>query len=123
MSPRSIADRLDQAVDQLLAGTRPATDAELGPLMATASRVQAALGPPSLGAAFEARLRTRLAEGAASAGGTAWLRGVARRQLQHPRRLIAAGAVSSAALGMTVTLLAVWRTSRRHPHPVRLGHR
>ncbi|HET6381214.1 MAG TPA: hypothetical protein VFH63_09350 [candidate division Zixibacteria bacterium] len=123
MSPRSIAERLDRAVDQLLAGARPATDTQLAPLVAAASRVQAVLVPPPIGAEFETRLASRLEEAAAGAGGAAWLRGVARRQLQHPRRLIAAGALSSAAVGMTVTAVALWRTSRRQAHPIRLGHR
>jgi hypothetical protein len=88
--------RLDAAVDTLLAG-EPVRGGELAEV---ASLVHAALGPLPPNTRFEDRLRRRL-------------RGPSRitwPQLS-PSRLIAAGAVSSAAVG--VTAFAVWRTSRR----------
>ncbi|HEX5397267.1 MAG TPA: hypothetical protein VFX74_09315 [Candidatus Limnocylindria bacterium] len=88
--------RLDAAVDTLLAG-EPLRD---GGLAEVARLVHAALGPIPPSFRFEDRLQRKL-------------RGVSRiawPQLS-PGRLIAAGAVSSAAVG--VTALAVWRTSRR----------
>lgn len=88
--------RLDAAVDTLLAG-----EAVRGSELAdVASLVHAALGPVPPSFCFEDRLRRRLR----SSPRIAW------PQLS-PSRLIAAGAVSSAAVG--VTALAVWRTSRR----------
>lgn len=88
--------RLDAAVDTLLAG-EPVREGELADL---ASLVHAALGPIPPSSRFEDRLRRRL-QGASR---------IAWPQLS-PSRLIAAGAVSSAAVG--VTAFAVWRTSRR----------
>jgi hypothetical protein len=40
---------------------------------------------------------------------------MARRELRHPARILAAGAVSSAAVGVTVTAFAVWRSRRQAP--------
>ncbi len=88
--------RLDAAVDTLLAG-QPVRGGELADI---ASLVHAALGPVPPSSRFEDRLRRRLR----NSPRIAW------PQLS-PSRLIAAGAVSSAAVG--VTALAVWRTSRR----------
>ena len=85
--------RTDAAVEAVLAGERPRGD--------LADLVHAALRPLPPGVEFEARLRRRLA------GGTrfAW------PQLT-PSRLLAAGAVSSAALGVTAVAVYV---SRRQP--------
>ena len=92
------ANRLDVTIDALLAGepTRGSRLAE------TAALLHASLPPVPPSLAFENRLHHRL-HGRAP---RAWL------QLT-PTRLIAAGAVSSAAVG--VTALAVWRTTRRQP--------
>jgi len=51
------------------------------------------------------------------------LEAFARRELQHPGRLIAAGAVSSAAVGVTVTAVAVWRMRRHGGLGLRVGQR
>jgi hypothetical protein len=97
------AVRLDAVIDELLAGSAPRGDtlSEIAMLAHAALRPM----PPSVG--FEARLRHRLQ------GHAPW-RGF------RPNRFIAAGAVSSAAVG--VTALAVWRTPRRQPAG-RLWHR
>lgn len=88
--------RTDAAVEAVLAGERPRGD-----LADITGLVHAALRPLPPGVEFEARLRRRLA------GGTrfAW------PQLT-PSRLLAAGAVSSAALGVTAVAVYV---SRRQP--------
>jgi len=118
MTTGSRAKRLDAAVDRLLAGGAvPAHDPALGPLIEAAALVRAALPPVPSGRRFEARLSSRLADAAGSGGAVAGAVGAieafARRELRHPRRILAAGAVSSAAVGVTVTAVAVWR-SRRH---------
>ncbi|HEX2140858.1 MAG TPA: hypothetical protein VHK28_01110 [Candidatus Limnocylindria bacterium] len=118
MTTRSIADRLDEAVDELLAGGTPRFDAEVAPLLDTAVRVSSGLPLPAVSERFEARLAGRLRQMSPASRGLDRLRSTTGRQ-----RLIAAGAVSSAAVGMTITAFAVWRTTRRHASPVRLGHR
>jgi hypothetical protein len=124
MTTRSRAERLDMAVERLLAGERPPADAALGPLLEAAALVRAALPPIPSGQKFEARLSSRLAH-LNTAGGVATAMGAleafARRELSHPGRLIAAGAVSSAAVGMTVTAVAVWRLRRQAAAGVRAG--
>jgi hypothetical protein len=109
----SPAERLDRAVDVLLAGGGPARDPALHPLLETAAMVRAALPPIPGGRAFEARLLARLMHGGGVASAVGALESFARRELRHPARILAAGAVSSAAVGVTVTAVAVWR-SRRH---------
>lgn len=114
MPSRSPAERLDDAVESLLAGTRPAVEPELRPLVDVAALAADALRPVPTADRFEARLAARLAhEGmvrrAADAVST-----FTRRELSQPGRLIAAGAVSTAALGVTVTAFAVWRSGRHH---------
>ncbi len=99
-------ERLDAVVDALLAGEQR-RGAEL---VEIATLVRDALRPVPAGRRFEDRLRRRLT----GSGRVGW------RQLATPGRLIAAGAVSSAAVG--VTALAVWRTARRQPAG-RLPHR
>lgn len=102
MTTRSTPERLDEAVETLLAGERPAVDAELRPLARVADLLADALRPMPPGDRFEAQLARRLA---AERG---------RRRLSHGRLLVA-GALSSAALGVTVTAWAVWRSTRRTP--------
>ncbi len=111
-SPGSVAERLDHALDQLVAGVAPGTaaaSAALDPggraLLATAERVRLGLVPPPVSSRFEARLGARLAGVAPGREGVAWA-------LRHPGRLIVTGAVGS-AVGVGVTAYAVWRTTRR----------
>lgn len=113
MTTGSPAERLDHAVDVLLAGGRPPRDPALHPLLETAAIVRAALPPIPGGQGFEARLLTRLTHAGGVASAVGALEAFARRELRHPARILAAGAVSSAAVGVTVTAVAVWR-SRRH---------
>jgi hypothetical protein len=116
MTNSSRAERLDGAVEQLLAGEAPPPDPALGSLLDVAALVRAALPPIPSGQKFEARLTSRLAHASAGSGVVGAVDAIeafARRELRHPGRILAAGAVSSAALGVTVTAVAVWR-SRRH---------
>jgi hypothetical protein len=113
MTTGSPAERLDHAVDVLLAGGRAAQDADLRPLLETATAVRAALPPIPAGRGFEVRLLGRLTQAGGVANAVGALEAFARRELRHPARILAAGAVSSAAVGVTVTAVAVWR-SRRH---------
>lgn len=101
MTTRSTPERLDEAVETLLAGERPAVDAELRPLARVADLLADALRPMPPGDRFEAQLARRLAEGG--------------RRRVTTGRLLAAGALSSAAVGVTVTAWAVWRSTRRAP--------
>jgi hypothetical protein len=111
-SPGSVAERLDHALDQLVAGVAPGTAAAsvaLDPggrgLVDVASRLRHALVPPPVSTRFEARLGARLAGVAPPRDAVGWA-------LRHPGRLIVTGAVGS-AVGVGVTAYAVWRTSRR----------
>jgi hypothetical protein len=116
MTTGSRAERLDHAIDRLLAGEQPIRDTTLGSLVETAALVRAALPPIPSGRRFESRLSSRLAHaagGSGVAGAVDAIEAFARRELRHPGRLLAAGAVSSAAVGVTVTAVAVWR-ARRH---------
>jgi hypothetical protein len=113
----SVAEQLDAIITRLVAGAQVPVrvEGELRPLVAAARALAAALRPVPVAPRFEARLGTRLAQ----AGGPLARRvraftGLTRRELRHPGRLIAAGAVSSAAVGVGVTALAVWRGGRRH---------
>ncbi len=101
MTTRSTPERLDAAVESLLAGARSQIEPELRPLLETAAVLADALRPVPAGGRFEAQLAARLAAGSMR------------------RRLLAAGAVSSVAVGATVTAYAVWRSTRRHQalHP------
>jgi hypothetical protein len=119
MTTGSQAERLDHALDELLAGSRPHGDRSLAPLLDAAALVREAMPPIPAGSRFESRVLGRLDDGGvASAVGT--IERLARRELRNPVRILAAGAVSSAALGVTVTAFAVWR-SRRHAAPVASG--
>jgi hypothetical protein len=122
MTTGSPAERLDRAVNVLLAGGRPPREAAIRPLLQTASVVRAALPPIPASRAFEARLLSRLSHASGVAGAVGALEAFARRELRHPARILAAGAVSSAAVGVTVTAVAVWR-SRRHAVGTSAGQR
>ena len=123
MPARTVADRLDEALDGVLARAPHERDADLGSLLRAAELLRDALPPIPAGAVFEGRLASQLAEQnpvlriAGRAGD------LARRGLHDRGRLIAAGAVSSAAVGVTVTAVAVWLTSRRNAGAERAAHR
>jgi hypothetical protein len=118
----STGERLDRAIDLLLAGSAPApaaVTAGLQPgergLVAAADRIRRALPAPPPSPRFEAALGARLAGiGAGRPVAVAWA-------LRHPGRLIVGGAVGS-AVGVGVTAYAVWRTTRRST-AARLLHR
>lgn len=109
----SPAERLDRAIDRVVDGDELVVDGDLRPLLRTATLVRAALPPIPAADGFSQRLAAQLVEPnlvlrlAGRAGDAA------RRNLADRRRLIAAGAVSSAAVGVTVTAVAVWLTARR----------
>jgi hypothetical protein len=108
------AERLDRAVDGLLAGLPvPSTvDPELRPLIDLAATLRATLLPVPAASRFEARLAARLATRRPPlADGARALRERARRELRNRGRLLVAGAVSSAAVGVGVTAYAVWHRS------------
>ena len=112
----STAERLDHALDELIAGASPAAAAATADLAApqrtlldAAAAVRTALAVSVASPRFEARLGARLS-GAAT---PRWI-------LSHPGRLIVTGAVGS-AVGVGVTAYAVWRSTRRPTH--RLLHR
>jgi hypothetical protein len=107
MTTRSTPERLDEAVQTLLAGERPTVEPELRPLVRVADLLADVLRPLPASRRFEADLGRRLA----TEGG---------RRRVTTGRLLAAGAISSAAVGVTVTAYAVWRSSRRTPA---LSHR
>lgn len=107
------ARRLDRAVDTLLAEGRAIVDPSLRPLLEAAAAIRAALPllPSSL--LFEERLGRRLT-GAGAASHPLAVR--ARAVLPHQHRLLMAGAVGSAAVGVAgATAYAVWRANRRQP--------
>lgn len=113
-STSSVAERLDRAVDLLLAGGSPATaaasaglDASRRSLVDSADRLRRALPVPSVAPRFEARLGARLAM-PSGRDPVAWAR-------RRTGRLIVTGAVGSAAVGVGVTAYAVWRSTRRTP--------
>lgn len=113
MPTRTRAERLDLALDDLLAGGRPGVEADLRPLVETASLVHAALPPLPAATRFEERLAARLVERPSLAHAMASIGTRTRQELRHPSRLLLTGAVSSAAVGVGVTALMVWRGSRR----------
>jgi len=120
---RTRAERLDEAVGDVLAGAQPRVDAELRPLVDAATRLRAALPPLPAGERFEARLAARLLR-----PGTLVRLAVAigRRvgaALRHPLRVTAvAAAVSAAALGAVATVLGR-RRGGRFARLGRLAHR
>lgn len=107
------AEQLDRAVDALLAGrpVPPPVDPGLRPLVDLAAALRGALLPVPAGSRLEARLAARLATRPALSGGMHALGERARRELRSPSRLLVAGAVSSAAVGVGVTAYAVWHRS------------
>ena len=112
IQPSTIADRVDHALDLVLAGQPAASAAATAglasrdrALAAIAARLRSSLPPPPIGARFEARLGARLADIAHRPTGLGWAR-------RHQGRLIVTGAVGS-AVGVGVTAYAVWRTTRR----------
>lgn len=120
-TPGSVAERLDRAVDQLVAGARPAAaaagaglDTAGRRLVETADRFRLSLVPIAVAPRFEARLGARLSGVDPSRDAVGWA-------LRHPGRLIVTGAVGS-AVGVGVTAYAVWRSSRRAAAH-RPGHR
>ena len=121
--PSTMAERVDVAIDALLAGqAAPAAAAAAGlsraerPMLDAAAQLRDALAGSIVSPRFEARLGARLAQAAASGTPMAWAR-------RHPGRLIVTGAVGS-AVGVGVTAYAVWRSSRRPASPAhRLLHR
>jgi len=123
MSPHpSAAERLDRAVDGILAGVSPSAAAAAAglespgrQLAALAGELRATMAVPLVAPRFEARLGTRLASSGPTLDPVAWA-------LRHPGRLIVTGAVGS-AVGVGVTAYAVWRSSRRASGAHRLLHR
>lgn len=117
----SSAERLDRALDGILAGT-PASvvaatvqpDAGLRPLVDLAAQLRDAMVAPPVAPRFEARLGARLAGAVpgmpVAAGAFGWA-------LRHPG--LVTGAVGSAAVGVGVTAYAVWRS--RHPSAMARG--
>ncbi|HEX6475280.1 MAG TPA: hypothetical protein VF114_09385 [Candidatus Limnocylindria bacterium] len=113
VTSRSQAERLEHAVEQLMAGDQPVADRGMAPLLEAAELVRAAMPPIPGGDALDARLLAQITR---------------RRRvnvavdalLEHPGRLLAAGAVSSAAVG-AVTAVAVWRMRRHGGLSLRAG--
>lgn len=108
------AVRLDRAVDALLAGRSvpPSVDPGLRPLVDLAAALHEALLPVPAGNRLEARLAARLAQRSpVLSDGLRALGERARRELRSRERLLVAGAVSSAAVGVGVTAYAVWHRS------------
>ena len=107
------AVRLDRAVDALLAGrsVTPPVDPGLRPLVDLAAALHETLLPVPAGSRLEARLAARLAGRPALGEGLLALGERARRELLSRERLLMAGAVSSAAVGVGVTAYAVWHRS------------
>ena len=87
---------------------------ELAPLIDAASVLRSALTPLPAGTRFQARLASRLAVGGPFAQIVATVSDATRRELNHPGRMLITGAVSTAAIGVGFTVLAVRRVSRRH---------
>jgi hypothetical protein len=123
LTSHSQAERLEHAVERLMAGDRPVADRATAPLLEAAALVRAALPPIPGGDALDARLLAQITQRRRVDAAVDALEAFARRELRHPRRLIAAGAVSSAAVGVTVTAVAVWRSRRHGALSLRAGHR
>jgi hypothetical protein len=87
---------------------------ELAPLVDAASLLRSALPPLPAGTRFEARLASRLAAPGGVAQMVSAMGEATRRELHHPARLLITGALSSAAVGLGLTLVAIRRVSRRH---------
>jgi hypothetical protein len=120
--PPSPAERLDSAVDGVLAGLPPVAAAaaagtapDRAHLVRLAADLRAVLAAPPVAPRFEARLGARLASVQPARDPVRWA-------LRHPGTLIVTGAVGS-AVGVGVTAYAVWRSTRRSGAAVRLLHR
>jgi hypothetical protein len=113
MTTGTRAERLDLALDELLAGRDPQGDGGIAPLLAAAALVRDALPPIPAGSRFETRMLGRLEERSGVSGAVEALGRAAQRELRKPARILAAGAVSTAAVGVTVTAVAVWRARRQ----------
>lgn len=111
----SQAERVDHAIDELLAGGRPPVDGELRRLVAVGAILRDALAPQPVAPAFEGRLAARLRAGAAGRLGPIGGIGAAgARELRIHARHLTTGAVGSAAIGLAgVTAYAVWRVAHR----------
>lgn len=108
----------------MLTGQRPAVGPELAPLVDAASLVRSALTPVPAGTRFEARLASRLARPEGVARVFSAVSDATRRELRHPARLLITGGLSSAAVGLGLTLIAIRRGSRRNIEAgVRPAHR
>ncbi|MEP6680142.1 MAG: hypothetical protein ABJB65_01565 [Chloroflexota bacterium] len=107
------AEQLDRAVDALLAGrpAPPPVDPGLRTLVDVAAALRGALLPVPAGSRLEARLAARLASRPALGDPIHAFGELARRELRSRNRLLVAGAVSSAAVGVGVTAYAVWHRS------------
>lgn len=117
----SSAERLDRALDGILAGSPSAVaagalhaDTALLPLVDVAAQLRRALVVPPVAPRFEARLGARLAGAVPGVPAAAAAFGWA---LRHPG--LVTGAVGSAAVGVGVTAYAVWRS--RHPSAMARG--
>jgi hypothetical protein len=113
MNTGTPAERLDLALDELLAGSRPSGDGSIRPLLDAAARVRQAMPPIPAGSRFDARMLGHLEERGGVTAAVEALGRAAQRELRHPARILAAGAVSTAAVGVTVTAVAVWRARRQ----------
>lgn len=85
--------------------------------------MRSALGPLPAGSRFEARLASRLASHGPVVDFVAAIGDATRRELRHPGRILITGAVSSAAVGVGVTLFAMRRVARRHAAGHQPAHR
>ena len=120
----SAAERLDHALDGVVAGRAPAVaaaagafDPRLRQLVTLGDELRGAMPVPVVAPRVEARLGARLAHAGQPLDPVGWA-------LRHPGRLIVTGAVGSAAVGVGITAFAVWRSARRAPPPAhRLLHR
>jgi hypothetical protein len=113
MNTGTPAERLDLALDELLAGSRPSGDRSIAPLLDAAARVREAMPPIPAGSRLDSRMLNRLEERRRVSEAMEALGRAAQRELRHPVRILAAGAVSTAAVGVTVTAVAVWRARRQ----------
>lgn len=105
MSDRTPAERLDHALDVLLADEAPSPgDPVMGPLLLTAERVRWAVAPLPAGTRFQERLGVRIAR--------AQRRPLAGRFLHPPTWLLLSGVVSSVVVGVGMTAYVVWRGNR-----------
>jgi len=111
---RTRADRLDEAVADLLAGDRPSVDPEIAPLVDAAALIRAALPPMPVGVRFSSRLEARLVRRRRLAIAAAAISDATRREWRQPGRIAIAGVISSAVVGVGLTALAVWIGTRRH---------